>query len=241
TGSAQKIEPLTSAEAAGFSAGRLQKVDNLLNDWVKKGNMQGATALVIHNGKIAYNKAIGLNDLEAKIPMQKESNFRLDSQTKAITSVAIMMLFEEGKLRLDDPVSIYIPSFKDQTVLGKFNSADTTYTTVPAKSPVTIRHLLTHTSGIGYAQIGSPEANAIYAKSNITAGIGVKDISLLKAMTRLGKLPLMHQPGAKWTYGLNTDLLGRLVEIISGTTLSEFFRPRIFEPLGMKDSHFNVP
>jgi len=179
TGSAQKIEPFTSAEAAGFSAGRLQKVDNLLNDWVKKGNMQGATALVIHNGKIAYNKAIGFNDLEAKIPMQKENIFRIASQTKAITSVAIMMLFEEGKLRLDDPVSIYIPSFKDQTVLGKFNSADTTYTTVPAKSPVTIRHLLTHTSGIGYAQIGSPEANAIYAKNNITAGIGVTDISLL--------------------------------------------------------------
>ena len=241
SGSAQKIEPFTTAEAAGFSASRLQRVDNLLNDWVKQGRMQGATALVIHNGKIAYSKAIGYNDLEAKTPMQKDNIFRIASQTKAVTSVAIMMLFEEGKLKLDDPVSKYIPSFKNQTVLDKFNKEDTSYTTVPAKSPVTIRHLLTHTSGIGYAQIGSPEANAIYAKNNITAGIGVNDISLLEAMTRLGKLPLMHQPGEKWTYGLNTDLLGGLVEIISGTTLSEFFRTRIFEPLGMKDSYFRVP
>src|SRR5690606_29900213 len=176
-----------------------------------------------------------------KSQMQKENIFRIASQTKAVTSVAIMMLFEEGKLRLDDPVSKYIPAFKNQTVLEKFNKEDSTYTTVPAKSEVTIRQLLTHTSGIGYAQIGSPEANAIYAKNNITAGIGVKDISLLEAMTRLGKLPLMHQPGEKWTYGLNTDLLGSLVEIISGNTLSEFFRTRIFEPLGMKDSYFQVP
>src|SRR5690606_30253532 len=176
-----------------------------------------------------------------KSQMQKENIFRIASQTKAVTSVAIMMLFEEGKLRLDDPVSKYIPAFKNQTVLEKFNKEDSTYTTVPAKSEVTIRQLLTHTSGIGYAQIGSPEANAIYAKNNITAGIGVNDNSLLEAMTRLGKLPLMHQPGEKWTYGLNTDLLGCLVEVISGKSLDEFFRTRIFEPLGMKDTYFNIP
>src|SRR5690606_13396484 len=116
SGLAQKIEPFTTAEAAGFSSSRLQRVDNLLNEWVKQGNMQGATALVIHDGKIAYNKAIGYNDLELKTPMKKDDIFRIASQTKAVTSVAIMMLFEEGKLRLDDPVSKYIPSFKNQTV-----------------------------------------------------------------------------------------------------------------------------
>ena len=122
-----------------------------------------------------------------------------------------------------------------------FNPADTTYTTVPAKREVTIKDLLTHTSGLGYAQIGSKEANAIYAKNNITSGLGVTDRTLLSAMTQLGRAPLMHQPGEKFTYGLNTDLLGCLVEVISGVSLDEFFRTRIFEPLGMKDTYFNVP
>src|SRR5690606_19895571 len=142
---------------------------------------------------------------------------------------------------LSDPVSQYIPSFKQQQVLVKFNPADTSYTTEPAKREITIRDLLNHTSGLGYAQIGSREANAIYAKSDITAGIGIKDDQLLDAMTRLGKLPLMHQPGEKWTYGLNTDLLGCLVAVISGMSLDEFFRTRIFEPLGMNDTYFNIP
>ena len=152
-----------------------------------------------------------------------------------------MILFEEGKLLLDDPVSKYIPAFAKQQVLDKFNAADTTYTTVPAKKEITIRELLTHTSGLGYAQIGSREANAIYAKSNITAGIGVQGDKLTDAMNRLAKLPLMHQPGEKWTYGLNSDLLGCLVEVISGISLDEFFRTRIFEPLGMTDTYFTIP
>jgi CubicO group peptidase (beta-lactamase class C family) len=112
---------------------------------------------------------------------------------------------------------------------------------VPAKKEISIRELLTHTSGLGYAQIGSKEATAIYAKNHITAGVGVTNSTLLDAMNRLGKLPLMHQPGEKFTYGLNTDLLGCLVEVISGITLNDFFRTRIFEPLGMKDTYFTIP
>lgn len=238
---AQKITPAATPEAAGFSAERLKRIDKEMNSWVEKGWMQGGTALIIRNGKMVYYKAAGYNDLDTKTPMQKEHIFRIASQTKAITSVAIMILFEEGKLLLDDPVSKYIPAFKKQQVLDKFNAADTTYTTVPAKKEITIRELLTHTSGLGYAQIGSKEANAIYAKHNLTAGIGVHDDKLLDAMNRLAKLPLMHQPGEKWTYGLNTDLLGCLVEVISGISLDEFFRTRIFEPLGMKDTYFLVP
>lgn len=239
--SAQKIAPLTTPEAAGFSSERLKKLDNAMKEWADKEWMNGGIGLIIKNGKIAYYKASGYNDLEAKTPLQKDAIYRIASQTKAITSVAIMILYEEGKLLLDDPVSKYIPSFKNQAVLDKFNAADTTYTTVPAKKQVTIRELLTHTSGIGYAQIGSRDANAIYAKSNLTAGIGVKNESLLDAMTRLGTLPLMHQPGEKWTYGLNTDLLGCLVEIISGLSLNDFFKTKIFDPLGMKDTYFVVP
>jgi CubicO group peptidase (beta-lactamase class C family) len=239
--SAQKITPLTTPEAAGFSSERLKLLDKEMNEWAKNEWMQGGVALIIRNGKVAYYKAAGLNDLYTKSAMQKENIFRIASQTKAITSVAMMMLFEEGKFSLDDAVSKYIPAFKKQQVLDKFNPADTTYTTVPAKSEITIRQLFTHTSGLGYAQIGSKEANAIYAKSKITAGIGVQDDNLLDAMNRLAKLPLMHQPAERWTYGLNSDLLGCLVEVISGMTLNDFFRIRIFEPLGMKDTYFYIP
>lgn len=231
----------SGAESAGFSTERLKRMDVAMKDWVDKGYMNGGVGLIIRNGKVAYHKAIGYNDLDTKEPLNKDGIFRIASQSKAITSVAIMMLFEEGKLLLTDPVSQYIPSFKNQTVLVNFNPADTTYTTVPATREVTIKDLLTHTSGLGYAQIGSKEANAIYAKNNITAGIGVTDRTLLSAMSNLGELPLMHQPGEKFTYGLNSDVLGCLVEVISGISLDEFFRTRIFEPLGMKDTYFNVP
>ncbi|MBC7946868.1 MAG: serine hydrolase [Chitinophagaceae bacterium] len=228
-------------ELAKVSTERLKKLDVALEEWVKKGWMHGGTVMIIRDGKTVYHKAVGYYNLEARTPLQKDAIFRIASQTKAVTSVAIMMLFEEGKLLINDPVSKYIPSFKKQSVLEKFNAADTTYTTVPANREITIKDLLTHTSGIGYAQIGSREANSIYAKSNITVGIGVQDETLLGAMTRLGTLPLMHQPGQKWTYGLNTDLLGCLVEVISGVSLDEFFRTKIFEPLGMKDTYFLVP
>jgi CubicO group peptidase (beta-lactamase class C family) len=238
---AQNLVPAQTPESAGFSKERLQRIDREMNEWVKQGWIQGGVALIIRDGKIVYHKAAGYNDLEAKSVMPIDGIFRIASQTKAITSVAIMMLFEEGKLLLDDPVSKYIPSFRKQQVIEKVNFSDTTYTTVPAKKEITIRELLSHTSGIGYAQIGSREANAIYARHDLTAGIGVKNDKLLDAMNRLAKLPLMHQPGERWTYGLNTDLLGCLVEVISGMSLDEYFRKKIFEPLGMKDTYFQVP
>ncbi len=228
-------------ETGGFSSERLARLDSTMNNWVKNEWINGAVGLVIRNGKIVYYKSVGYNDLESKTPLDKEGIFRIASQTKAITSVAVMMLYEEGKFLLEDPVSKFIPSFANAQVLDKFNDKDTTYTTLPAKRKVTIRDLLTHTSGIGYAQIGSKEANSIYAKNKITAGLDVSEGTLADAMTRLGELPLMHQPGAQWTYGLNTDLLGRLVEIWSGKTLEDFFKERIFKPLDMKDTYFNVP
>jgi len=238
---AQKIINVESVESVGFSPERLKRIDDAMNDWVKQGWMNGAVGMIIRDGKIVYYKAAGYNDIDAKTPLPKDDIFRIASQTKAITSVAVMMLYEEGKFLLDDPVSKYIPSFTHEQVLDKFNETDSSYTTVPAKRDVTIRDLLTHTSGIDYAQIGSKEAKAIYAKNNITAGLDVHNDKLSDAMNRLGSLPLLHQPGEKWTYGLNIDLLGDLIEIWSGMTLDEFFHKRIFEPLGMNDSYFNVP
>jgi CubicO group peptidase (beta-lactamase class C family) len=227
---------------AGMSAERLKRIDTMLAGWVERGRTNGAVALVARNGKIVYHKAFGFDDPEQKDPIRTDDIYRIASQTKAITSVAAMILYEEGKFLLDDPLSRYIPEFAKPVVLDKFNPADSTYTTVPAKSEITIRQLLTHTSGIGYAQIGSKEANAIYGKADITAGIGTNGQHVLATdIRKLGKLPLMHQPGERWTYGLNTDVLGYLVEVLSGTTLDDFFRKRIFEPLGMKDTYFNVP
>jgi CubicO group peptidase (beta-lactamase class C family) len=229
-----------SPEEAGFSSERLKRVDNLIKGFVDRGATNGAVAMIVRNGKIVYFKAFGY-DADPSTPLKTDAIFRIASQTKAITSVAVMMLYEEGKFLLDDPISDYIPEFKKPKVLDKYNAADTTYTTVPAKREITIRDLLTHTSGIGYAQIGSPESNAIYYKAGIVGGIGVKNIVLGDKMKILGSMPLLHQPGEKWTYGLNTDLLGYLVEVLSGMSLDEFFRKRIFQPLGMKDSYFYLP
>lgn len=240
-GVASKLLPV-APESAGFMPDRLKRIDGNIQEWIKEGKLNGAVALIAHNGKIVYHKGFGFDDPAKTNAIRTDAIYRIASQTKAITSVAVMMLYEEGKFLLDDPISRYIPEFAKPTVLDKFNEADSSYTAIPAKSEVTIRQLLTHTSGIGYAQIGSKESNAIYAKAGITAGIGVENGRLLAAdMKKLGKLPLMHQPGERFTYGLNTDVLGYFVEVISGMSLDAFFRTRIFEPLGMKDTYFYVP
>lgn len=231
----------STPEAAGFSGERLTRIDQLVNSYIQKGQLNGGVALIVRDGKVAYYKAFGYNNAENKQPLQKDAIFRIASQTKAITSVAVMMLFEEGKFLLDDPISNYIPEFKSPKVLDKFNAADSSYTTVPAKREITIRDLLTHTSGIGYAQIGSAEQNAIYYKNGVVGGIGVGQILLADKIKILGKMPIFHQPGERFTYGLNTDVLGYLVEVVSGMSLDQFFRTRIFEPLGMKDTYFYLP
>jgi len=228
-------------EAEKFSAERLHRIDHMIKGYIDDGKMNGAATLIARNGKIIYYRAFGYDDRENKKPLKRDAIFRIASQTKAITSVAVMMLFEEGKFLLDEPVSKYIHSFQNPQVLDKFNPKDTTYSTIPAKREVTIRDLLTHTSGIGYAQIGSSESNAIYAKNHITAGFGSNRKLLAEDIQLLGSLPLMHNPGEKFTYGLNTDVLGYLVEVTSGMPLDKFFSSRIFEPLGMNDTYFFLP
>ncbi len=220
---------------------RLARIDSVVNKYVANNWLAGAVTLVVKNGQIIQYKGYGYDDIDTKKPLAKDAIFRIASQTKAIASVAVMMLYEEGKFLLTDPVENYIPEFKNATVLEKLNEADTTYTTVPAKRKITIKDLLTHTSGISYAVIGTKEMNAIYAKSNIPSGIGELKANLAEKMQTLAKLPLAHQPGLRFTYGLNTDVLGYLVEVLSGVSLDEYLRKKIFEPLGMKDTYFNVP
>ncbi|GAB3955346.1 serine hydrolase domain-containing protein [Spirosoma harenae] len=238
-----KAKVLTEAApaAGGFSAERLARLEASMQDWVKQKWVNGSVVLIARHGKIVFYKAHGYNDPTTKTPVDKTGIFRVASQTKALTTVAVMMLWEEGKFSLDDPVAKFIPTFANQKVLATFNAKDTTYTTVPAKRPITIRDLLTHTSGLGYPAIGPPSEVAIYAKANMTGGVGVKGQTLADAMTRLGTLPLFFQPGEQWKYGLNMDVLGYLIEKWSGMNLEEFFLKRICQPLGMKDTYFNVP
>jgi CubicO group peptidase (beta-lactamase class C family) len=238
--SAQKLVE-APPESQKFSMERLQHIDGMIKGYIDAGKLNGAVTFISRNGKIVYYRGFGYDDVENKKPMKRDAIFRIASQTKAITSVAVMMLFEEGKFLLDDPVSKYIHSFKNPQVIDKYNEKDTTYTTVPAKREVTIRDLLRHTSGIGYSQIGSDISNAIYAKNNIRSFYGYGSKSLAEDMQKLGSLPLLHNPGEKFTYGLNSDVLGYLVEVVSEMSLDDFFRKRIFEPLGMKDTYFYVP
>jgi len=229
-------------EDAGFSTERLTRIDQTINEHLNAGHIPGAVVFIARNGKIVFHKAYGYSDVEAKTPLKKDDIFRMASQTKAITSLAIMMLWEENKFGLDDPISKYIPEFRNPKVMTRFNIGDSTYSSVPAKSEVTIRQLLTHTSGIDYAGIGSQEFKAIYAKAGVTSGIGdMTTATIGEKMKLLGGLPLKHHPGEQYTYGLNSDVLGYLVEVLSGKSFDEFLRTRIFQPLGMKDTYFYLP
>ena len=225
----------------GVDESRLSRIDSFVNRYVLNDKLNGAVTLIMKDGKVIHHQAIGYSNLGKKTPMQKDHIFRIASMTKPIVSVAVMMLWEEGRFSLDDPISRYIPEFKNMQVLDRFNQADSSYTTVPAKREITIRQLLNHTSGIGYPGIGSPYAKALYAKYKINSGIGTPYSKLSEMIPQLAKLPLFHQPGDKFLYGINTDVLGYFVEVISGMPLDRFLEQRIFAPLGMKDTHFYLP
>jgi CubicO group peptidase (beta-lactamase class C family) len=237
---AQVLSPAVQP-TADFDQKKLEAVDALIKSYVEKNHLVGAVTLVVKNNQLVHYKGHGYADLATKKPMPADAIFRIMSQTKAITSLGILQLFEQGKLRLDQPISDFLPSFKSPRVLKEFNAADTSYTSEPAKREITFRDLLTHSSGLDYAGIGSDKMKAIYAKAGVPSGLGDNGMTLLQAITKLGTLPLIHNPGEKFTYGLNTDVLGCLIEVISGETLDAYFTKHIFLPLGMKDTYFNVP
>ena len=239
--SVKNIGAAPTPENAGFSTSRLSRIDKMVEAYVKNDQLPGVVALVVRDGKIVYHKAFGYSDIEKKTPLKKDDIFRIASQSKAITSTAVMMLWEEGKFLLDEPVSKYIPEFKSPKVLKSFNANDSSFISEPAKGEITIRQLLTHTSGIDYAVIGSSEFKAIYAKAKVPSGIGYDKDVLADKIRLLGSLPLKHQPGERWTYGLNQDVLGYLIEIWSNMTFDQFLKTRIFDPVGMKDTYFYLP
>jgi CubicO group peptidase (beta-lactamase class C family) len=236
--------PLTAAtlpnakpEEAGFSPERLQRIHQMLQRRIDAKDIAGAITLIARNGRIVSFETHGLMDIETGKPMSKDAIFRMASMSKPITGTAIMMLAEEGKVRLTDPVSKFIPEFKDLKVAvqkaGSTPNAPQFYT-VPAEREITVRDLLTHTSGLVSGPISSAEAAKLGRKPTDT---------LADYIPRLGSVPLEFQPGSRWSYspGAGFDTLGRIVEIVSGQTFDVFLKQRIFDPLGMKDTFFSPP
>lgn len=231
-----------SPAMVGISEKRLQLLDQFIQDYVNKGYIPGGVFLMARDNQIVYNKTFGFRSTNTKVPYKKDDIFRICSMTKAVTTVAIMQLYEEGKLGLDDAVQDYIPAFKKTQVLDTFNEKDSSYTTVPVKSPITLRHLLTHTSGIAYGDFYPGKIMAVYKKNNML-GVGLSHPTWTteEFIDRLAAVPLAFQPGDHFMYGLNMDVLGRVIEVVSGEKLSDYFRKHIFEPLGMKDTYFYLP
>jgi CubicO group peptidase (beta-lactamase class C family) len=228
------------APTAAFDSSRLARIDTWLQGLVADRQIPGAVAMIVRDGRVVYHKAFGVRDVGTGAALKTDDIFRIASQTKAITSLAVMMLWEEGRFGLDDPIGRYIPAFRTQTVLTKFNPADSSYESRPARRRITIRQLLTHTSGLDYADIGSAEFRAIYAKAGLSA-LGRDGDVLSDKINVLGPLPLEFEPGERFTYSLGLDVLGRFVEVLSGMPLDQFFRTRIFEPLKMRDTYFEIP
>ena len=225
-----------------FSAERLARIDQLMQQYVDENRIGGAVGLVLQDGKPVYERAVGWADKEAGTRMLPATIFRIASQTKALTSVSVLALMEEGKISLTDPVSRYIPSFANSKVAVRNGAA---VEIVPAKRPIVIRDLLTHTAGISYGTDATVAAQYEAKGLGPAAGYGWftadKDEPICDTMERLGTLPFVAQPGEAWVYGYNTDILGCIVEKVSGTPLDAFIRTRITEPLGMKDTQFFLP
>jgi CubicO group peptidase (beta-lactamase class C family) len=227
---------------AGLAAERLQRIDKWLQQYVDDGKIAGAVALVMRDGKVVYERAVGWSDKEAGRRMTPDTIFRIASQTKALTSTAVLMLLEEGKIGLNDPVSRLIPAYAKTTVaINKEGTAEI----APARRQITVRDLLTHTAGISYGT--NAHVAAQYREKGLgpEAGFGWytadKDEPICDTMERLATLPFVAQPGESWVYGYNTDILGCVVERASGVPLDQFIQSRITGPLGMTDTHFFLP
>ena len=229
-------------ENQGVSSERLDRIDSYLNKMIKENQIPGAVALIRRNDEIIYNKAFGYSDVENEIKYSTDDIFRIASMTKAITSLAVLMLWEEGKFNLDDPIEKYIPEFKNLKILTDFNETDSTYLSKPAKNKISIRHLLTHTSGIGYGLHDTdPRFTRLYQKHGIVDLFTTDSINIESNVKKLAQLPLHHEPGERFTYGESLDVLGYFIEIISQKSLDVFFKERIFDPLEMKDTYFYLP
>ena len=239
TAQAEEILPQAAkSEDVGISSERLERLAKVTQEHVDAGRLPGAVILIARRGKIAYYEAFGYRDRDKGLPMTRDALFRIYSMTKPITSVAAMMLQEEGKLQVYDPVSRTLPELANMKVGVERTDATggKIFETVPARRAITLQDLMRHTSGFTYGSRGSSPVNALY----LEAKIGSRDDTNADLVTKLANIPLKYHPGTRWEYGVSTDVLGRVVEVVSGKTLGAFFEERIFKPLGMTDTAFYV-
>jgi len=221
---------VASPKDVGMSAEKLAGIEPIMQGLINDKKIPGATVVIARKGKIAFFETYGMMDIEAKKPMAKNTILRFYSMSKPITSVAAMILYDEGKIKLDAPVSKYVPQFKGQKVYAESGNVD-------PRRPMTVRDLLRHTSGLTYGFFGDTAVDKMYKEKVVFDWQG----NLEDMADKLGEIPLLYQPGTKWHYGVSTDMLGYVVEKASGQPLDKFLRQRIFEPLGMKDTAFYVP
>ena len=229
--------PRAAAQEEGMSSARLERLTEVLDEYVDAGQLPGSVAMILRRGKVVYAEAVGHRDLESGDPMEDDAIFRIASQTKALVSVGTMILQEEGRLLISDPVSDYIPAFGRTTVaVPRGNSG---YDVVEAERAITLRDLLTHTAGIAY---GSGPGGDLWAEAGITGWyFGHREEPIRATVDRMPSLPFQAQPGEAFVYGYNTDILGAVIAEVSGQSLDEFLRERILEPLEMRDTHFYLP
>ena len=238
----------TNSNNTKIDLNRLNSIEELITKDIEQNNLPGAVVLVGDDKGIVYKRAFGIKNPETQEKYKDDDIFRIASMTKAITSIAVLKLWEKGKIYLDDPIEKYIPEFKGVEIFESFNEKDSSYTSKQTTKKITVRQLLTHTSGIGYDFIdGNPSIKAIYHKkkqSFMNNGVMCfcdEDVTIGEAIENLADVPLHHEPGEKFTYGMGLDVLGYLIEIVSGKKLNEFFREEIFEPLEMNDTYFYLP
>jgi CubicO group peptidase (beta-lactamase class C family) len=226
--------PETSPENVGLSKERLGRIKIAMDQRISANDMAGGVGLIARKGKVAYFETYGLADKESGKPMRKDAIFRIYSMTKAVTGVAVMTLYEEGRFALTDPVSKYLPEFEHASVAIAGGAP------VPASHPITILDLMRHTSGLDYVGPKDEKGEFIYRKLNVQAAAR-DEMNLAELIKKIASTPLIHQPGTTFEYGFSIDVLGRLVEVISGKPLDEYFAERIFQPLHMTDTSFYVP
>jgi len=229
--------PTAKPESVGLSSERLDRISTVVQRNIDDKRIAGAVTLVMRRGRVAWFKPQGMMDREAGKAMRPDTIFRICSMTKPITSVAVMMLYEQGYFLLDDPISKFLPEFKNPKVLVKPATGEPY--SIPTSREITIRDLLRHTSGLTYDW--NPTLGPMYRAANVADGLLEYDGTIEDSVKRLAALPLLFSPGDRWEYSLGVDVLGRLVEVVSGKPLDEFFRVRIFEPMGMKDTYFYPP
>lgn len=231
---------ITVPPDTGFDSARLERIDIAINEAIAGQEIPGAVAMIVKDGKTAYHKAFGYADIESKTTMENDTIFRIASMTKAVTSVGVMILYEKGHFLLNDPVSKYIPEFADMRVISEVDDEGSIIATVPAEAQIRIIDLLSHTSGITYPFIPG-HLQKTYAESGVIDGLTASNRKLENQIRLLAQQPLLFEPGSNFAYGLSTDVLGYLIEVISGQPLDQFFAENIIDPLGMVDTYFYLP